>query len=128
MYNKRPLCPTQPNLVLRKHFLSLEGRRLWFRQGSQPGGTGAHDHTPCILFTPTAVRSSPTSRGLWGDVWPPGFAQCYESPGGLDLLLLQLMHPRQQDGQQRREERSQTRHHTVKTRAHVYIKDHKYSG
>lgn len=47
-------------------------------------------------------------EGLQGDVWSLTLPQ-QEGSGGLDLLLLRVRHPGQEDGQQTREERTQTR-------------------
>lgn len=102
---RRHLVEPSQIWLLKNHFLLLKDRRLGFYQGRCPDGTGGQGRAWCILSAPTAVRSSSTSRDLQGDLWPQARPWCDEGPRGLNLPLLQLMHPEQGDGKQTREER-----------------------
>lgn len=100
--SEKTSCPTQLNSVSKKHFLLLEGRRLGFCQGRWPGCAGPRGQVWCILLTPSVGGVCREMRGL-----EPFHNR--RVPGGLDLLLLWVMHAGQEDRQWTREERTQTR-------------------
>lgn len=101
----------QPSQIqfLKNIFFCWKAEGWGFHRGRWPGGTGTRGRAWCIFPAHMAARSSPTSRGLQRDVQPRALPRCDEGPRGLDLLLLWVMHPGQEDGQWRGERRTEER-------------------